>query len=106
MTCSRRSSPASARCPHRPDPADTAPTSTATQPPAATSGSAACPQHDEPPRKINTSRLRSAHALRADSGQTVGALQLLPRMESIFHSDSYGVSAWALTAGGGEEVPG
>ena len=37
--------------------------------------------------------------------QTVVALQLLPRMESIFHDDSYRVPAWALTAGGGEEVP-
>ncbi len=37
--------------------------------------------------------------------QTVAALQLEPRTESIFHDDSYGYRPGKVTAGCGREVP-
>jgi hypothetical protein len=102
-TCSTRSSPASAACPRRPDPATTAPRSTPKpRSPEATLGPPGCPQPRNQNETINTARKRSTLRLLAESGQrTTSASRVTSSTSSIVGarmSSSAPISANAVTA--------
>ena len=70
ITCSTRSSLASAHSPQRPDQAEPAPNTPEPRSPEASFGASSLPEPEMHPGKIHKSRHRSTHLLLAESGQT------------------------------------